>query len=141
MMERQSLDMYDIRPAGMVAYLRYNGYHFNAKACRFAVEMMRWFNPATGQSERIEYAGKDKVDEVLQRNGITLDHNTLHDYVYVYNMAVSDFYRRSLPEEGNLAQFVKDYVDDDDATDGFIFNRWYADTVRAGIPIPWEELI
>ena len=41
----------------------------------------------------------------------------------------------------SLAQFVKDYIDDEDAADGFVFNRWYADTVRAGIPIPWEDLL
>lgn len=141
MRERQSLDIYDMRPAEMTAYLRYNGYHFNDKACRFAAEQMRKRNPATGQLERIEYSDKDKVNEVLKRNNITLNNNTLHDYVYVFNMAVADFYKKSLPEERNLAQFVKDYIDDEDAADGFIFNRWYADTVRAGIPIPWEELL
>lgn len=140
-MQRQALDFWDMRPPEMAAYLRHNGYHFNDKACRFAVGQMRRRNSATGRLEHVEYADKEKVNEVLKRNNITLDNNALCDYVYVYNMAVADFYKRSLPEEKNLAQFVKDYIDDEDAADGFVFNRWYADTVRAGIPIPWGELL
>lgn len=141
MRQRQALDNWDMRPPEMVAYLRYNGYHFNEKACRFAVGRMCRRNSATGRLERVDYADKEKVNEVLKRHNITLENNVLCDYVYAYNMAVADFYKSSLAEEKNLAQFVKDYIDDEDAADGFVFNRWYADTVRAGIPIPWEDLL
>lgn len=38
---KMPLDMYDLKPEGMVAYLRYNGYHFNKKMCEWAVKQMR----------------------------------------------------------------------------------------------------
>ena len=37
--------------------------------------------------------------------------------------------------------FVKDYVDDEDQPDGFIFNRFYADCALSGTPIPWEDIL
>lgn len=30
------LDAYDMKPEGMIAYLRYNGWHFNKKMCDWA---------------------------------------------------------------------------------------------------------
>lgn len=40
-----------------------------------------------------------------------------------------------------MAQFIKDCVDDEDQQDGFIFNRFYADTSFNGVGIPWEEIL
>lgn len=51
------------------------------------------------------------------------------------------FYGSSITEEKQMAQFIKDYVDDEDQQDGFIFNRFYADTSFNGIGIPWEEIL
>lgn len=36
---RMPLDAYDMKPEGMIAYLRYNGWHFNKKACEW--ELLR----------------------------------------------------------------------------------------------------
>ena len=40
-----------------------------------------------------------------------------------------------------IQYFREDYVDDEDQADGFIFNRWYADMVRKGMPIEWNDLL
>lgn len=34
-----------------------------------------------------------------------------------------------------------DVIDDPDGYDGLVFNRWYADMCRQGIPIDWHEFI
>lgn len=141
MRERESLDIYDRKPKEMVNYLRYNGYHFTKNMCEFAVSKMRKMNAATGKEERIEPRTKEQVDEVLTKNGVRIANNSLYDYIYVYHMAIADFYKSSIPDEPHLCLFVKDYVDDVDQKDGFIFNRWYADTVRDGIPIPWDDML
>lgn len=39
-----------------------------------------------------------------------------------------------------LLKFIDD-IDDVDAYDGIVFNRWYADMCRSGVPIDWEEMI
>ena len=140
-MYREPLDIYDERPQEMVSYLRHNGMHFNGKAQRFASSLMRKRNPATGKNERIETWSKDQVDEMLKRNGVTLENATGQDYVFVANMAKADFLGSSIEDEAHLARYVKDVVDDPDQADGFIFNRWYADTVRSGIPVDWEEIL
>lgn len=129
---RTSLDIYDDRPASMKNYLKYYGMHFNSKLCNFAVSMMNH-----GKQPII----REKADEILKRNGINLINNELYDYVYVINMGNNDFMGSSIADEKHLALYVKDVIDDKDGYDGIVFNRWYADTVRKGIPIEWEDML
>lgn len=58
-----------------------------------------------------------------------------------YSPFTAVFYGSSITEEKQMAQFIKDYVDDEDQQDGFIFNRFYADTSFNGVGIPWEEIL
>lgn len=115
------LDAYDMKPEGMIAYLRYNGWHFNKKACEWAVSQMRKYNPVTKKDEEVEYMDKDKVESILTKQGVTLENNVGYDHVYVANMVKADFYKSSIEDEAHMALFVKDMVDDTDQKDGFIF--------------------
>ena len=131
-MNRRSLDIYDDRPSSMKRYLKYYGQHFNKKLCNFAVSKMNHGKtPIT----------KEKVEEILMRNQVSLENNELYDHVYVYNMGNNDFLGSSIPDEKHLALYVKDVIDDKDGYDGIVFNRWYADTVTQGIPIEWDEML
>ena len=67
--------------------------------------------------------------------------NVGYDACYIAHMCLADFYGSSITEEKQMAQFIKDYVDDEDQQDGFIFNRFYADTSFNGVGIPWEEIL
>ena len=131
-MNKQPLNVYDDRPTSMKRYLKYYGQHFNKKLCNFAVSKMDH-----GKTP----IPKEKVDEVLSKNNISLEYNELYDYVYVYNMGNNDFLGSSIPDEKHLALYVKDVIDDKDGYDGIVFNRWYADTVASGIPIEWDEML
>jgi hypothetical protein len=84
---------------------------------------------------------KEKADEIMERNKVFVDNNELYDYVYVINMGNNDLMGSSIVDEKHLALYVKDVIDDEDGYDGIVFNRWYADTVRKGIPIEWDEVI
>ena len=53
----------------------------------------------------------------------------------------ADFLHSSIMDEQHLALYIKDVIDDVDGYDGIIFNRWYADMCRKGIPIDWESFI
>lgn len=129
---RTSLDSFDDRPRDMRNYLKYYGLHFNKKLCDFAVSKMdHGKQPMT----------KDVADEILKKHGIKLVHNELYDYVYVINMGNNDFLGSSITDEKHLALYVKDVIDDKDGYDGIVFNRWYADMSRLGIPIEWEEML
>lgn len=138
---RLPLDIYDMKPEGMIAYLRYNGWHFNKKACEWAVKQMWKYNSVTKRDERIEYIDKEKVEEMLSKHNVTLENNAGYDHVYVANMARADYYKSSIEDEAHLSLFIKDMVDDSDQKDGFIFNRFYADMTDNGIGIPWDEIL
>ena len=135
MIQDMSLDQYDDRPAGMKRYLSYYGWHFTRKMCEFAVQMMQKGGSA------INPLDKSSVDNYLQNANITLEHNKLYDYVYVANMAFSDFYGSSIQNDIELARYIKDYINDEDAYDGMPFCRFYIDTVKKGVPIDWEEMM
>lgn len=115
--------------------VRHYGYHFSRRMHDFAVSRMRRDNkPITPWT-------KEKVEQTLHKYGIVLDNAIAYDQVYVLNMALADFYGSSITDERALALFVKDYVDDEDQPDGFIFNRFYADCALSGTPIPWEDIL
>ena len=126
------LDLYDDRPTSMKHYLKYYGEHFNKKLCEFAVSKM---NHGKAPVE------KERIDELLTKYAITLEHNELCDYVFVYNMGYNDYFGSSIVDEKHLALYVKDVIDDKDGYDGIVFNRWYADMVVQGIPIEWDDML
>lgn len=134
-MKRVGLDIYDELPEGMLRYLRNYGYHFNKKAFDFAVSLMR------RDGSPIQKISKEDVDTLMQRYGLEMNNNVMYDAAYIANMCKADFFKSSIPDEHHLALFVKDYVDDSDQVDGFIFNRWYADMMHSGTPIEWEDLL
>lgn len=136
-MKRESLDNFDVYPEAMVNYLRYNGRHFNRKLFEFATSLMK-----TGKDKQpLKVITKKELDEMLKVYGVKLDNSVLYDYVYVANMCKADFLGSSIPDEGHLCKYVKDVIDDVDAYDGVVFNRWYADMCRSGVPIDWEEML
>ena len=56
-------------------------------------------------------------------------------------MCKADFLGKSIPTEEYLAKYVKDVLDDIDADDGYVFNRWYADTMFMNNPVEWDDMI
>lgn len=140
-MKRDSLDAYDELPEDMYEYLRHNGRHFNKYLCEFAVSRMKVKNPSTGEVGKLTAMSKETIDSLLKTYKIELEYNELYDYVYVANMCKADFLGSSVPDEQHLCKYVKDVIDDVDAYDGIVFNRWYADMCRQGIPISWPDMI
>lgn len=132
----QMLDSFDVIPNDMRNYLRHYGRHFSKNMLQFAVSILRDRN-----NNKIELKEQEQLDSLLRNYGIELQFNVLYDALYIYHMALADFYGSSLQTEQQLALFVKDYIDDPDQADGFIFNRFYADCVRKGIPIPWDKCL
>ena len=140
-MKRDSLDLYDELPEDMELYLRHNGRHFNKKLCSFAISKMKVRNPSTGEVTKLDIMTKEVIDNLLKINKVVLTENELYDYVYVANMCKADFLGSSIPDERHLCLYVKDVIDDVDAYDGIVFNRWYADMCRKGVPISWIDML
>lgn len=124
---KEDFTNYDIRPEGFINYLRYYGQHFNKKLCDFACKQMN----------KKEYS-KDKLDTLLQSYNIELPNAKLHDAVYIANWCVNTLYGSSIADEKHLILFIKDMFNKES---DLIFNRWYADMAKQGIPIEWEDMI
>ena len=138
-MQNTDLTQYDVKPEGMINYLRYNGPHFSKKLCDFAVSLM---TKKVGSTQtKIIKLTDSQVDKMLQDHNIKLQNNQLYDYVFVANMCKADFLNSSIEDSLHMARYIKDVIDDDDAYDGIVFNRWYADMCRKGIVIDWEKML
>ena len=118
---------YDVKPKEFINYLRYYGQHFNKNLCEFACS-------------RLSYNGytKEKLDQLCQTYKINIPNQELYDIVYIANWCRSVFYGSSIEDEKHLLLFIKDIFDKESK---LIFNRWYADMAKSGIPIDWEKMV
>lgn len=121
------LTEYDVKPKEFVNYLRYYGQHFNKKLCKFACS----------QLSKIDY-DKEKLDMLLKAHGIKLVNAKLYDSVYVANWCKSTLYGSSIVDEKHLILYLKDIFEKES---DLVFNRWYADMAKKGIPIEWEDMV
>ena len=137
MVKRIDEDVYE--DIEMYLYKEVYGCHFNKKLCKEASSRM--YKDTNGKKEYIKPYTKEEVDGMLEAYGIKLKRNKLYDAVYVANMCQADFLGKSVPTEEHLAKYVKDVIDDADAEEGYIFNRFYADTIFMNCPIEWEDMI
>lgn len=130
---------YDEIPDGMKYYINQYGCHFNKKLYEEAVKRM--YKKVNGKREYLKPYTKEQVEQILKAYNITLERNKMYDANYVFSMCAADFLDKSVPNEQYQAQYVKDLIDDPDAVEGFIFNRFYADQVFMDNPIEWEDCI
>jgi len=138
-MERVNFTQYDVYPEAMLIYMRNYGPHFNKKLCDFAVSKMK--RNINGKMQKIQPITREELKNLMSMNGFVLENDQLYDSVYVANMCQADFLNSSIIDEIHMLKYVKDVIDDPDAVDGLVFNRWYADMCYMGIAIDWEEML
>lgn len=138
-MRRQSLDVYDDMPRAMKRYISNYGWHFNKNAYEFAVNLMK--KKSNGKEEKITPVAKDEVELRLKNCGITLDNNTLYDAAFVWCMGTADYLGSSITDEIHLAKYVKDTIDDVDASSETTFRRWLATMIGNGQPVGWDDFV
>lgn len=138
-MTRDNFTRYDDYPQAMLNYLKYYGPHFNRKLFEFAVSKMT--KVIKGIEQKITPMTKEDVDNMLRDYNVEIKNAQLYDCVYVANMCKADFLGSSIIDDAHLAKYVKDVIDDVDAPDGLVFNRWYADMCYCGIAVDWEEML
>lgn len=108
----------------MIAYLRYNGRHFNRRLVEFASSKMTT-RDANGTEVPLEPISKDKLFDIMKQNGVYLDNNdNPYDAVFAANMCKADYLGSSITDEKHLCLYVKDVIDDVDGYDGVQVD-WY----------------
>lgn len=139
-MNRNPLDAYDNMPDAMLKYISNYGFHFSKEACEYAVNKMYRKKDANGEKEKIQLTPKSEIDAMLKKYGVTLNNDILYDAVFVYHMAKAD-YMKSVPDEAHLAWYIKETIDDVDASPETTFRRWLATMIGNGEPISWGDLV
>jgi hypothetical protein len=134
MRKKDSLEY--IIPEDMKLYLSNYGRHFNKKMYEFAVS-----NMYKSGGQKIQPVNKAILDNKMKQYGVVLENNTLYDGCYAWSMCEADYLGSAMRNEQYQVLFVKHLIDDPDAVDGQIFNRFYAAMCLQGIPIDWEEMI
>lgn len=136
------MHQYDIIPEPLRKYLANYGKHFNSKLCAYAVSLMQKAG-TDGKPVTITPMTREEVDLLLKNNSVELKNNVLYDHVFVANMVKSDQLGSSVPDAKHHALAIKDYIDDVDKADGYLFDRWMSDICGLGphfIPY-WEDMI
>ena len=67
---RMNLLMFDGIPDEAHSYLGNYGFHFNKKACEFAVSMMSKRDGNTGKLVPLEMVSKDEVESMLTKHNV-----------------------------------------------------------------------
>lgn len=134
--KKSSLDNYENIPNDMRSYLSNYGKHFSKNMYEWAVSMMYKEN-----GDGIKPITRQEYEDKLKYFNISLDNDVLYDGMYVYCMGLADFFGSVIEDEAHLMLFVKKYIDDPDAVDGFVFNRFYADCCLKGEPINWFDMM
>lgn len=133
------LDYRETFPSGMEEYLNYYGWHFSKKMCEWASSNM--YKMENNTKKYITPYTKEYIDSLLKSNNITLHNNKGYDYLYVANMCKADYLNSSITDEAHLAKYIKDTIEDNDAYEGMVFTRFYADCIGSGTPINWKDVI
>ena len=135
------LDMHDDMPIGMKRYISNYGWHFNKRAYDYAAAQIKKRNLRTLKEENVEPYTKEYVDELLAKYNVQLKRKIMYDYVYAALMCKADYLGSSIEDEKHLALYIKDTIDDYDASDETTFRRWVATMIGNGNPIDWYEII
>lgn len=138
-MKRTNLTQFEEYPEEMLIYMRNYGPHFNRKLYEFATSLMTQI--VDGKERRIKPYTREEVDKILSGYGVEVKNAQLYDAAYVASMCKADFLGSSIIDEHHVALYIKDVIDDVDAPDGLVFNRWYADMSYCGIAINWEDML
>lgn len=138
---KENLLMFDGIPEEMKMYLSNYGFHFNKKACDFAVSKMKKKDSGSDKKKSITPWSKSEVDDMLTKHGITLENDCMYDATYVANMLQADSFKSSLEDEKHLVLGIKDVIDDVDMREGTVFVKWYAACLFNGCPIDWSSMI
>lgn len=120
----------------MEAYLSNYGWHFSKRMADWAISMME-----NRDGSKVKPLEKSMLEDKLKAYNVDCSKFKGYDAVYVEAMLRSDNYGSSYEDERHLMKGVGDYLNDKDGYDGVAFNRFYADTIRKGEPIMWEEML
>jgi hypothetical protein len=128
-------------PEDMEQYLSFYGWHFNKNLCKFATDMMKREDNASGMLKKITPMKMEELKELLEKYKIELEQNDWYDALYLANMVKADFWGSSIEDEEHMARYIEDVICDVDGYEGIVFSRFLADCTCKGVVIFWDMMI
>jgi hypothetical protein len=131
-----------IMSEGEAQYMdKYQG-HFSRKMAEWAVSMMRKEDEKDETKLKpVQKTPVDDVMEILKSNGVEISEECAYDAMYLYHMAMADYYGRSIEDKEHVARFVEDTLCDPDGDPRMVLACFRAKCDVKGIPIQWERMI
>lgn len=117
-------------------YIGMYGYHFNKKLYEFAVSQMKSLSGGA-----VNPKSKEEVAQFLTANGVTVKNNKGWDVPYVHAMLYADCWGSSYKTEKDLAQGIKDFLDDPDGNPTKAFDHYVIDHRSMKEPIFFDEML
>lgn len=128
-------------PEDMEQYLSFYGWHFNKNLCKFATDMMKREDNASGMLKKITPMKMEELKELLEKHKIELEPNDWYDALYLANMVKADYWGSSIEDEEHMARYIEDVICDVDGYEGIVFSRFLADCTCKGVVIFWDMMI
>lgn len=128
-------------PEDMEQYLSFYGWHFNKNLCKFATDMMKREDNASGMLKKITPMKMEELKELLEKYKIELEPNDWYDALYLANMVKADYWGSSIEDEEHMARYIEDVICDVDGYEGIVFSRFLADCTCKGVVIFWDMMI
>lgn len=128
-------------PEDMEQYLSFYGWHFNKNLCKFATDMMKREDNASGMLKKITPMKMEELKELLDKHKIELEPNDWYDALYLANMVKADYWGSSIEDEEHMARYIEDVICDVDGYEGIVFSRFLADCTCKGVVIFWDMMI
>lgn len=134
---KPALDLFDMRPQAMDAYLSNYGWHFSKELCEYAVSLM-YSEDASGVKTYTKLKSKDEVKAMAEKLGVKLHCAVDYDFLYTFHAYCTDLKGVVLDEK--LLLMITDAIcNDADAGDGAIMRKWLATMVSKGEPVYWSD--
>ena len=113
---------------------------FSKQLAEWAINKMRFKDPATGELRPIASRSVEDVQSVLEAYNVDMPSEFVYTSWYLFNMALAD-YPKTLTTDEQRATFVEETICDPDCCPEAVLDCFVAKMCDMGVPIHWERML
>lgn len=113
---------------------------FSKRLAEWAINNMEMKDESTKELKPIKARTLEDVQDVLEKNKVTLPEEFIYTSWYLFNMAVAD-YQKSLKTDEQRALFVEETLCDPDCCPEAVLECFATKMCLMDVPIYWERYL
>ena len=113
---------------------------FSKQLAEWAINKMRYKDPATGELRPIASRSVEDVQSVLEAYNVDMPSEFIYTSWYLFNMALAD-YPKTLTTDEQRATFVEETICDPDCCPEAVLDCFVSKMCDMGVPIHWERML